>query len=153
MRVGLATVALGLAGCASLPMDLTPPNVSLADVRYLGGTVFEHRFEFDLRIANPNASPLEVEGTSFTIDLNGRQFARGISDKAFTVPAHAERLVGLPAVATLNRLIGQIANPGAAQGVSYRLEGHLVVGGYGTLPFSRTGQVGAAEAPAAGERF
>ncbi|MCB1889302.1 MAG: LEA type 2 family protein [Rhodocyclaceae bacterium] len=147
----LAALAVGAVGCTSLPVDLRAPEVGLADVRYLGGTVFEHRFEFELRMVNPNGQALEVEGSRFTIDLNGKQFARGISDRPFTIPAHAERLVRLPAVATLNRLIGQIANPGAAQGLSYAVEGHLEVGGYGTLPFAGAGRVGAPPAPV--ERF
>lgn len=140
----LAVVAgvLAVTGCNGLPVGLERPAVTLADVRYVGGTLFEQHFEFDVRIRNPNAQPLEVEGTSFTIDLNGRQFARGVSDQAFSVPARGERVVTLPALSTLNQVIGQIANPGAAQGLGYALNGELALGGYGPLPFAGSGRVG-----------
>ncbi|MCB1956016.1 MAG: LEA type 2 family protein [Rhodocyclaceae bacterium] len=156
VRALAMVAALAAGACSSLPVGLTPPEVALSDVRYLGGSLLEQRFEFELRISNPNRQPLEIEGTSFTVDLNGRQFARGVSDQAFTIPGYAERRIGLPAVATLNSLIGQIANPGAATGLDYAIEGHVHVGGYGTLPFARKGRVGlpdAEQAPPPRGRF
>ncbi len=134
--------ALLLVACASLPLDLKPPDATLVDVRYVGGTIYEQRFEFDLRFMNPNRRALDVEGLSFTVDLDGRQFARGVSDRAFVVPGLGEHVVTVSAVTTLTQLVGQLANPGAALGVGYAIDGSIVLGGFGTLPFSSKGRVG-----------
>lgn len=148
MRIGLRPLpvaflaALLLAACASIPLDLSPPEATLVDVRYVGGTIYEQRFEFDLRFMNPNRRALDVEGLSFTVDLNGRQFARGVSDRVFVVPGLGEHVATVSAVTTLTQLIGQLANPGAVVGVSYAIDGRIVLGGFGSLPFSSKGQVG-----------
>jgi len=158
VRAGLAAspvaflAALLLAACSSLPLDLMPPEATLVDVRYVGGTIYEQRFEFDLRFLNPNRRALDVEGVSFTVDLNGRQFARGVSDHAFVVAGLGEHVATVSGVTTLTQLIGQIANPGAVIGVHYAIDGRIILGGYGTLPFASRGQVGVRGGSADAER-
>lgn len=136
-----ALVALG-AGCASLPLGLEAPAVSVADIGYLGGNLFEQRFALSLRITNPNRMVLEIEGASFTVDVNGKQFARGVSDQPFSLPALGETVVELPATSSLHQLVEQFSSPGAAKGLEYRISGKLLLGGYGALPFRREGRIG-----------
>ena len=131
-----------LAACGTVPIGLEAPDVNLVDVRYAGGTLFEQRFELDLRVINPNRRELDVEGVSFTVELNGRRFARGVSDQAFVVAALGERVVTVPTTTTLPRMLDQLASPGGARGLGYRVEGHVALGGFGSLPFASEGRVG-----------
>ncbi|MCB1917752.1 MAG: LEA type 2 family protein [Rhodocyclaceae bacterium] len=148
-------MAATLAACASLPIGLDAPDVNLVDIRVVGGTLFEQRFELDLRVINPNRRPLDVEGVSFTVELNGRRFARGVSDQAFVVAALAEQVVTVPATTTLTQMLDQIGAPGSSRGLGYRIEGQVALGGFGALPFSSEGRVGidAPAAPAERGRF
>ncbi|MCB1895509.1 MAG: LEA type 2 family protein [Zoogloeaceae bacterium] len=138
----LAGVAVALAACGTLPIGLEPPEVSLADVRYAGGTLFEQRFRLDLRVINPNRRDLEIEGVSFTVELNGRRFARGVSDQAFVVAAHGEHVVTVHATTTLGQMLDQIGSPDDTRGLAYRVEGQVALGGFGSLPFASEGRVG-----------
>ncbi|MCB1929795.1 MAG: LEA type 2 family protein [Rhodocyclaceae bacterium] len=138
----LAGVAVALVACGTLPIGLEPPDVNLADVRYAGGTLFEQRFQLELRVINPNRRELEIEGVSFTVELNGRRFARGVSDQAFVVAAHGEHLVIVQATTTLGQMLDQIGSPDDTRGLAYRVEGHVALGGFGSLPFASEGRVG-----------
>jgi len=66
--VALAGAALAapllLAACGSAG-DPVPPLVRLADLRLMESSVFEQRFEIDLRIGNPNDFALPIDGLTF----------------------------------------------------------------------------------------
>ena len=149
-RWWLAPVAsLLAAGCASVPFGLEAPDVSVADVSFRGGNVFEQRIGLALRILNPNTRALEIEGVSFTVDVNRLQFARGVSDSPFTVPALGEKVVELSAVTSLHDVLRQIGAAGTARGLDYEISGRLQLGGYGALPFRKAGRIGLPDAPPA----
>lgn len=143
----LTTAALAvLAGCASVPYGLEAPAVSLADVRFEGGNLFEQRIGLALRITNPNRRALAIEGLNFTVELNGLQFARGVSDRAFTLPALGESVAEVSAVTTLHEVLRQIGVAGSAKGIEYNISGRLLLDGLGALPFKRSGRIGMPDA-------
>lgn len=149
MRLARQAAALALSvlsACASVPYGIEPPEVSLADVSFKGGNLFEQRIGLALRITNPNRRALDVEGASFTVELNGKQFARGVSDQPFVVPALGERVVDVSAVTTLHEVLRQIGVAGSATGIEYAIAGKLMLGGYGALPFKRSGRIGLPDA-------
>jgi LEA14-like dessication related protein len=63
-----------------------PLRVNVAGLEPLAGEGLEMRFNVKLRIQNPNDTPLEFQGVSLQLDLNGKPFASGVSDEAGVVP-------------------------------------------------------------------
>jgi len=77
------------AGCTSWFMKGEPAEVLVLNVTPLEVTALEQRLQVDLRIRNPNDFDLFVTGIDFTLNLNGKRLARGLSNKDFTVPDSA----------------------------------------------------------------
>ncbi|ACC70222.1 LEA type 2 family protein [Paraburkholderia phymatum] len=96
VRLILLIVALAsLGGCAGM-FGHDPLRVSVAGIEPLAGQGLEMRFNLKLRVQNPNESPVDFSGVSVELDLNGKQFATGVSDQTGTVPRFGETVIGVP---------------------------------------------------------
>lgn len=138
---------LFLAACAT---RFERPSVSLAgvDIESLG--LFEQRYVLQLRVKNPNGVDIPVEGLNFTVDLNGRHFADGVSNMAVTIPRMGEAVLTVKASSDLAAFLRQwrgMESEGRS-GLEYRVKGTLRVSGYGAQPFDQKGEVGLPKLPA-----
>ncbi len=80
----LAAALVLSAGCASF--GLTPPDVSLVDLKFTDLTVFETSGIFTVRLTNENPEPLFVEGGVYNLYLGGLRVGKGLSDHRLEVP-------------------------------------------------------------------
>lgn len=156
-RVLTAAAALALAGCASLPLNMQPPEVSVSDLRLLDVGLFEQRFGLSLRVLNPNDAEIPIDGLSFTVELNGKPFAKGVSNQAVTVPRLSEAMLEVEAVSSLTGLLRQFGAMAKGQErIDYRIHGTLYTGRlFGGVPFDQKGEVDFADlgVPAGTGRF
>jgi len=105
----LALLALGAllsGGCASL-QGREPIEVIVAGVEPLRGEGLEVRMLVKLRIQNPNDVPLDYNGVSVQMDVQGRRFATGVSDAAGSVPRFGEAIVRVPVSISVLRIARQ----------------------------------------------
>lgn len=138
LHAGIALAALAFAGCSTLRMK--QPTVTLADVEIQEFGLLEQRMGFRLRVLNPNRRELTIDGVSFEIEVNGREFAKGVSNKSVTVSGLSEGMLDLSAVTTLGdmlRQLGELARNGR-DSVEYRIHGHFHGGGMDGVPFEST---------------
>lgn len=133
--------ALGLAGCASLAGLQETPRVTLAGLMPIDIGLLEQRYAATLRIQNPNKVPLVIQGMDYTIEVNDREFASGLSNEALEVPPFGERTLEVSLVSSLVALIEQLRS--LEQGkLQYRLFGRASVKGVpGTVAFSHDGEL------------
>lgn len=140
-----------LAGCAGLS-SLEKPKVTLADIQVQEIKNLETAFLVQLRIMNPNTKPIEIEGLSCDIELDGRKFASGLQGGQGTIPAYGSVLVPMEVYASVldmvSSVLGVIQNrnePGTAgRPIGYRLKGKVRIGSGGFshhLPFESKGEV------------
>lgn len=145
-RVLLVVALIGaLAGCASLWRSTQPPTVSLTDVRVAEMGAVEQRYSLQLRVQNPNPRAIEVRGMRYEVEVNERAFARGVSPKAFVVPAYGETQVEVEVVSNAFRLYKQLKalESGRGEALRYRLTGEVDLGGWsGGLRFEDRGELG-----------
>jgi LEA14-like dessication related protein len=137
----LALPAL-LAGCASVGLGWQKPEISLASVRLQNANLLEPRFLLGLRVRNPNAVPLDLEGLDFEVELNGQPFGTGHSAAPARIPAHGEGVVDVSLSTGLGRILrqaGQLLQGGGD--LSYRLKGQARIAYWGTTDFDRKGEV------------
>ncbi|MCA7954060.1 LEA type 2 family protein [Burkholderia seminalis] len=135
-----AAVLLLLGGCAGLTRD--PVRVSVAGLDPLVGQGLEMRFNLKLRVQNPNDAPIEYDGVSVSLDLNGTPFASGVSDRAGTVPRFGEAVLDVPVSVSAFAAARQAWNlPGAAANgeLPYALRGRLAGSVLGTVRFNDAG--------------
>lgn len=142
-RFALAALLAVLSGCAGLGPLQQPPEVSLADVEVAGIGLLEQQLRLRIRVLNPNDVGFAIDGMAFDLQLNGKPFARGVSDRRIEVPRYGQAIIEADAVSGLAGLLRQIADyrKGERKVTSYRLSGHFSSAGAVRLPFDHSGEI------------
>ena len=142
-RVWAMGMACGLllAACAGLSGISQRPELSLSSLEGVDLGLLEQRYLLRLRVRNPNDADLLVRGLSFAVELNGKPFARGVSDQSVTVPRLGEALLEVSATSSLGSFWRQWREVARAtpQELTYRLSGQVSVQGLGSVPFDEKG--------------
>jgi len=137
----LVALVLVLAGCASLGLR-EPLRINVVGIEPLPGQGMEIRFAVKLRVQNPNKRAIDFDGLTLELDLNGKPFATGVSDRQGSVPRFGEALIELPvsvsAVAVLRQALDALEGTPAAE-VPYTLRGRFAGGLLGSMRFSDSG--------------
>ncbi len=135
--------ALALSGCA-LGGPETPPDVTLVDFQLRDVALLEQTADVVLRIRNPNDAPLNIDGYRFTLSINGRPLAKGMSGESLTVPRLGEATTRARASISTLDLVQQVTAAQAADGIGYQLSGTLFLAGglRREVPFEQTGRLG-----------
>lgn len=140
--VFVALACVGLGGCALMALSLEKPEVHLAGVALSEGNLLEQKLRLSLRVSNPNSRDIAVDGLSFAVEVNGAEFAKGLSGKPIVLPRMGETVVEVEARTSLFELLRQMPKVLDQNGkLSYRLRGEVVTHDYGRLPFDKTGEV------------
>ncbi len=137
----LATVLAG-AGCATLP-DEDPLEVTVAGVEPLEGEGMELRLNVKLRVQNPNDAPLDFDGASVKLEVQGRTFATGVSDATGTVPRFGESVIVVPVTASMLRMVRNVVGMMQDQPpeqIRYRMTGKISTTGFGSKRFTAEGE-------------
>jgi len=133
---------LAFAGCATLP-DEDPLEVTVAGIEPLQGQGMELRLAVKLRVQNPNDAPLDYDGASVKLEVQGRTFATGVSDATGTVPRFGESLIEVPVTASMLRVVGNVVGMMQEQPpeqIRYRMTGKLSTTGLGSRRFTTEGE-------------
>ena len=143
---GAALAALALGACAALGTNLETPKLSLVGVQLHDATFFEQRLLVRLRVRNPNDLVLPVKGLTVNFELDGVDFAEGVSARAFDVPALGEAefdmLVTANAATALLEIFGKDRRKSSKE-LDYRISGKLStsLGLLKSIPFDERGKV------------
>lgn len=145
-RLLVMTLALILAGCASLPPGVLLPRVSVAtlDISSLG--LFEQHFDVGLRLANQNDFDVTVDALDFELEVNGRSFAKGQSRTPTRIPASSSVVVQVDGVTRSKDLVSQflaLSPEALKEGLPYRISGRVKTDkSFGWLTFEQKGVYG-----------
>ena len=144
-RALLALLAVGVlqsSGCASFQYP-EPLHVIIAGVEPLEGEGLEVRMLVKLRIQNPNDSPLEFDGLSVQLDVQGKRFATGVSDAGGSIPRFGEALVDVPVsisvVGIARQAIGVVTKEYRGK-LAYEMTGQLAGPALNRLNFMSKGE-------------
>ncbi len=145
-RVCLAWIVLiaVLSGCSTLPGKPEPPRVNLVGLKLVSVELFEQRYQVSLRIKNPNAYELPIEGIDFQLDINGQAFADGVSNRQVSVPAYGEKVIALEVSSNLIKVFRHLQSleNSRSPAFEYRVSGSIAVGSYGQrIPFDYSGDM------------
>lgn len=144
-QVGLGlALALTVSGCTSLYRYADPPRVTLAGIRILDLTLFEQRYLLALRVQNPNSIELPIEGMSYTLNVNGMELARGVSNQKTTIPAFGEQVLQISVVASTISALNQLRHwqQSPPKDLAYQLKGKIQLADVAvSLPFEYSGKI------------
>ncbi len=87
---------VALSACSTLPInDPLPPTVSVDQIRLGKFTLRNQEVNLRLKVENPNRFDLPLQLLSFTVNVEGDELAKGLSDQAVTIPASGEALLDI----------------------------------------------------------
>jgi len=142
LLVLLAFGVLIFGGCASL-QDREPIQVIIAGVEPLQGEGLELRMLVKLRIQNPNDLPLDFNGASVRMDVQGKLFATGVSDAIGSVPRFGEKIVDVPMSISVfsiaHQAFGVMTNEYRGK-LAYEITGKLAGPAFNSLHFKSNGE-------------
>jgi LEA14-like dessication related protein len=118
--------------------------VSLVSIQPKDMTLLEQRYGLQLRILNPNETAIPLEGLSYSLEINGREFAYGVSRQAVSIPAFGEALLDVDVVSNLLNVLQQVQEMSNEQqdSLKYRLSGKLSLSNsLVKLPFDYHGEL------------
>ena len=140
-------LSLLMVGCAGLEQREEAPRVNLVNLRILDVQLFEQRYGVTLRIINPDRRELSIEGFSFEVELNGQEFAYGVSGDPVVIPGFGEETLEVEVISTLFSVVEQLHNleRRSGQPLEYRIHGRIsITGGLMSIPFEQQGSIGPA---------
>ena len=139
----LAFGVLLFGGCASLRHP-EPIDVIMAGVEPLQGQGLELRMLVKLRIQNPNDLPLDFNGVSLQMDVQGKRFATGVSDAVGSVPRFGETIVSVPVSISVFSIVRQamdvVTNEYRGK-LEYEMTGRLAGPVFNSVRFNSKGEL------------
>ncbi len=144
--IGLVGVLLGLLllpACATMSPNYEQPTVSLSSFRALPSEGMTPAFEIGLRIINPNASPLALEGVVYTISIEGHELVKGVGRDFPVIEGYSQGDIVLTASANLLagiRFLGDMMHA-VEESLEYDFEAKLDLQGF--YPSIRVSESGA----------
>jgi LEA14-like dessication related protein len=144
--VALATAVLGvaaLASCALTPRFETP-KLSVVDVQIQGSDLWAQHLKVRMHVQNPNDIALPIKGITYTIEVDGQQFASGESATSFVVPPLGEAEFDMNVTSNMAGALLKLLARGPdvlGQSVPYRLSGKVSLsqGLLRSIPFDERG--------------
>lgn len=140
--LALTLLTGGSTGCALLTQGLTPPEVTLINIKPLPGGNLEQRFEMTLRVLNPNDLPISSDGVDLELNVNGQRLARALSAESFSIPRLGDDVVVLVATTHLFDIFRQAMALPKTGTLDYEMKGRIFLASSpGSLRFSREGSL------------
>ena len=133
-----------LSACATLSPDYEEPTVTLSSFRALPSEGMVPSFEIGLRILNPNAQDLDLQGIVYTISLNGYELVKGVGKDFPLIEGYTESDVKLTASANLLAGMRFVQNMMQSHDGSfeYEFKAKLDLGGlYPSIKIRETGNI------------
>lgn len=97
-----------LSGCAGLDTKPAQFKVNITNMKVLESTLMEQRYQVGLRIMNRSKQTFDIDGMSFDIELNGRDFASGVSNEKIKLEPLSETVVNVTVSSTIFGIIRQV---------------------------------------------
>jgi LEA14-like dessication related protein len=132
---------LGVAGCSLLVPKLQAPQLSVVGVELQRGALWQQKLKVRMHVANPNDRTLPIKGITYSLDVNGQEFAHGESAASFVVPALGEAEFDMNMTANMAGTIISLLSHGTNANVEYHLVGKISLseGLLRSVPFDQHG--------------
>jgi LEA14-like dessication related protein len=144
-RGALLLLAVGMllcGGCAGLQRR-EPIDAIMVGVEPLQGEGLELRMLVKIRIQNPNDLPVDFNGVSVTMNVQGKRFATGVSDTAGSVPRFGEAIVSVPVSVSMFRIARQamgVMTDEYRGKLTYEMKGKLASTTFNSVHFKSSGE-------------
>ncbi|MEN8195037.1 MAG: LEA type 2 family protein [Pseudomonadota bacterium] len=112
----------GLGGCVS-PQKVQSPSIALRDVKLLNAEGLTQHLRVELLVSNPNDFDIPLTGLKFGMQMNGLDFAEGLSSQRVDIPRLGRAVVPVEVTVSVLAVMRQIQAVQKKNGVDYRVAG------------------------------
>lgn len=122
---------LVLQGCSIFATSPQNIRVTVSNIEVGESTMLEQTYLVTLRLQNHGDRRIDITGGSFNLDVNGQDFASGVSNSPVAISAYSDALIEVRMVSTLFgmlRVIQSLQNDRAQQ-MEYEISGRVSVKG------------------------
>jgi len=139
--VQLLLLACALSGCALFVPKLETPRLSIVDIEVVKANFLQQRLRVRMRVENPNDRSLAIQGLSYTVFLSGEEFATGVSDASFVIPALGTAEFNMDVTANAAGALFAVFSKPRGQGIDYHMKGRVELshGWLRSIPFEQSG--------------
>ncbi len=140
----ILTAVLLLSACASIAPQPDQFKVNISSIQMVESTLMEQRFVVKLRIMNRGRESVSIDGMSFDIELNGKDFASGVSNEKITIEAFSEDVLSVSVTSTIFGILRQLQGlqQKKSQPFSYEISGSIYpAGSFLNIPFKEKGEI------------
>jgi LEA14-like dessication related protein len=132
---------LGLSACSLFVPKLQAPRLSVVDIDFQKGALWQQKLKVRMHVDNPNDRSLPIKGITYILDVNGQEFAHGESAASFVVPALGEAEFDMNMTANMAGAIFSLLSHGNDASVVYHLTGRVSLseGLLRSIPFDQEG--------------
>ncbi len=127
----MIVLAISLTACAGVRPE--PPSVQLAGLEITDVSLSHANFLATLNLFNPNSFGLNVDGLNFTLFLNDIRIAKGLTAKAFSIPAEENGEATLRLSSSFLNLFQLSRSIQDQDEIAFRIAGEIKIGGLGLL--------------------
>ncbi len=133
---------LSVSACATLGPDWEDPTVTVTSFQAVPSDGMAPAFDVGLRILNPNASDLELEGIVYTISIEGKELIKGVGKDFPVIEGYSQEDIQISAsvqlIAGLRLVSDLMKNQGDS--LAYEFKAKLDLKGiYPTIYVTETG--------------
>jgi len=132
--LALLSVSVIITGCAKPGRQLEPPRVNVAHIQVQEIKLFETVLKIELRVFNTNEIALNVNGIDCKLELNGKNFASGVSDTTTVIPAFGSALVPMVLYSSVIDVFQGIMKSRGTKEMKYTVKGRVHITGGFLLP-------------------
>lgn len=143
-RFIILLLVICFSGCAGLGYREGDVKVTISGLQLLDATLLEQRYLFKLRLLNRSQRALSISGLSFDVELNGKEFASGVSNQQVSLSAFDEAMVEVKVSSSLFGIIRQLQSMQEMENkaLDYKISGRVyLAAGVFSLPFEETGMI------------
>lgn len=139
--LSLVVMLLGLPGCSLFVPKLDAPHLSVVGIELQKGSLWQQKLKVRMHVENPNNRELPIKGITYTLDVNGQEFAHGESAASFIVPALGDADFDMNMTANMAGTILSLLSHGTDANVEYHLAGRISLsqGLLRSVPFDQHG--------------
>lgn len=137
----LLLLAVALSGCTLFAPKLETPRLSIVDVEVRKANFLEQQLRVRIHVENPNDRSLAIQGLSYTVYLGSQEFATGVSDASFVVPALGNAEFNMDVTANAAGALFAILSKPPGQSIDYHMKGRVELshGWLRSIPFQQSG--------------
>jgi LEA14-like dessication related protein len=144
LLITLFACLAAVGACGALLPKLETPHLQVVGVEVLRSDLLQQQLRVRMHVQNPNTRALPVRGIAYTLEVAGEEFAHGVSDRDFLVPALGEMEFDVSVTANAAGALLRLATQrgGMPDEVGYTLRGKLSLssGLLRSIPFEQSGR-------------